>query len=60
MEKVSEQLIAEIKRQIEEIDRVAFGDIVFRIQSGTVITWDVKKTFKPGAGQKNWRSERKA
>jgi len=58
--KVSEQLIAEIQQQVEEINKVTFGDIVFRIQNGTLITWDVRKTFKPETGQKNWRSKRKA
>jgi len=38
--------MAEIKRQAEEIDKVRFGDIVFRVQNNRVITWDVRRTFK--------------
>lgn len=57
LDRISEQLVAEIKEQIEEIDKVKFGDIIFRIQNGKLVTWDVRKTFKSGAGPKNGRLE---
>ena len=47
LDNVVKQLIAEIQQKAEEINKLDFGDIVFRIQNKTLITWDVKKTFKP-------------
>ncbi len=58
MRKVSDQIIAEIEKKADEINRVGFGDLVFRIQNGKVTMWDVKMTFKTETGQKNWKSER--
>lgn len=57
MDKITDQLILEIKKRSEELNFVDFGEIFFRIQNGKVVHWDVKKTFKVGADPKNGRSK---
>lgn len=59
--KVTEQLAAELSQHAEEINQVEFGEIIFKVQNGRLVHWDVRKTFKAvGADPKNGRSGRKA
>ncbi len=55
--KLTDQLLAEIQRQAGELDKLDYGELVFRVQSGKIVHWDVKKTFKVGAGSKTGRSQ---
>jgi len=54
--KLTDQLKAELQRQAEEINQLEYGELVFRVQKGKVVHWDVRKTFKAGADPKNGKS----
>ncbi len=56
-EKLTDQLLAEIQRQAGELDKLDYGELVFRVQNGKVVHWDVKKSYKVGADSKTGRSQ---
>lgn len=56
MGKLSEQLIAEIKRQADDIDQLQYGEVILKVQDGVVIRGEILKSWR--AGPKNGRSER--
>ena len=51
--KLIDQLVAELQRQAEEIDRLQYGEVILKVQDGRLVKWDVKKSYKVGGTDPN-------
>lgn len=48
-------MIAQIRKQAEEINRLQYGEVVLKIQDGRLIKWDMRKSYKVAADSNNGR-----
>ena len=44
--KLTDQLVAELKRQAEEIDRLQHGEVILKVQDGRVMSGEINKKWK--------------
>ncbi|MFZ5649930.1 MAG: DUF2292 domain-containing protein [Bacillota bacterium] len=56
MNKVSERLIAEIRRQAEELDRLQYGEVIIKVQDGKVVWGEILKTWKADSNKREARA----
>ena len=46
LQKLTDQLAAELQRQAGEIDRLRYGEVIFKVQDGRLVKWDIKKSYR--------------
>lgn len=56
LEKVSDQLIAEIRRQAAEIDRLRFGEVILKVQDGKAVWGEIKTVWKADSKKREARA----
>ena len=44
--KLTDQLVAELKRQAEEINRLQYGEVILKVQDGQVMSGEINKKWK--------------
>ena len=44
--KLTDQLVAELQRQAEEINRLQYGEVILKIQDGRVMSGEINKKWK--------------
>ena len=44
--KLTDQLVAELQRQAEEINRLQYGEVILKVQNGRLVKFDVRKSYK--------------
>lgn len=52
LERLSEQLIAEIIKNAEKIDELGFGEVILKIQDGKAIWWEIKSVWKADSNKR--------
>jgi hypothetical protein len=56
LEKVSEQLIAEIKKKSREIDHLSHGEVILKIQDGKAVWGEIKTVWKADSNKREARA----
>lgn len=53
MDKLTDQLVAEIKKQAPDLDRLQFGEVILKVQDGKVVRGEIVKAWKADSKVKN-------
>jgi len=53
---VSDQLIAEIRKQAGEIDRLQYGEVILKIQDGKAVWGEIKTVWKADSNKREARA----
>ncbi|HBV95643.1 MAG: hypothetical protein JL50_10140 [Peptococcaceae bacterium BICA1-7] len=56
LEKVSEQLIIEIKKKSKEIDHLMYGEVILKIQDGRAVWGEIKTVWKADSNKREARA----
>ncbi|GBF35501.1 hypothetical protein DCCM_4630 [Desulfocucumis palustris] len=46
MERVSEQLITQIKKKSKEIDKLQYGEVILKVQDSRAVWGEIKEVWK--------------
>ena len=55
MEQVSEQLIDEIRKRAQDLDRLRYGEVNLKVQDGKVVWGEIKTTWRADSNLRGWQ-----
>ncbi len=53
---LTEQIISQVKAQVEDLQRLKYGEINLIVQDGRLVRMDLRKQIRVGTDPKNGRS----